>query len=181
MQSDGKIVAAGISSSGSSNLFAIVRYNVDGLLDTSFKGTGKVTTTLGIDAAGANLAVQRDQKLIVAGYSDNDFAATRYLSAPLAAPTVRPTAASGIERRSAQFNGTVNARGLASTVRFEYGTDGNSFPNTVAAVPGVVTESEDTAVSAAAAPLDKGTVYHYRITATTRWGRQSAGRRLLLL
>ena len=36
IQSDGKIVAAGYSDNGSNDDFALVRYNTDGSLDTSF-------------------------------------------------------------------------------------------------------------------------------------------------
>ena len=49
IQSDGKIVAAGESFSGSSWDFALVRYNTDGSLDTSFDSDGKVTTEVGSD------------------------------------------------------------------------------------------------------------------------------------
>ena len=81
LQSDGKIVAAGYSSGD----FALVRYNADGTLDTTFAGTGKVTTDFGIgDAVGYNVAVQNDNKIVVAGSfyngSDEDFALARYLS-----------------------------------------------------------------------------------------------------
>jgi uncharacterized delta-60 repeat protein len=82
-QPDGKLVAAGYSDNGSNLDFALARYNPNGSLDTSFNGTGKVTTAIGsgYDAADA-LAVQPDGKLVVAGYgsngSNNDFALVRY-------------------------------------------------------------------------------------------------------
>ena len=47
IQSDGKIVAAGVSYNGSNNDFALVRYNTDGSLDASFDNDGKVTTAIG--------------------------------------------------------------------------------------------------------------------------------------
>ena len=47
IQSDGKIVAAGDSYNGSNDDFALVRYNTDGSLDTSFDSDGKVTTAIG--------------------------------------------------------------------------------------------------------------------------------------
>src|SRR5262249_54988064 len=62
---------------------ALARYNPDGSLDTSFHGTGKVTTAIGPgnDEASA-LALQPDGKLVVAGRSYNgsnaDFALARY-------------------------------------------------------------------------------------------------------
>ena len=47
LQSDGKIVAAGYSYNGSNYDFAVVRYNIDGSLDTTFDTDGKVTTAIG--------------------------------------------------------------------------------------------------------------------------------------
>ncbi len=47
IQSDGKIVVAGRSSNGSNDDFAVVRYNSNGSLDTSFDGDGKQTTSIG--------------------------------------------------------------------------------------------------------------------------------------
>src|SRR3989304_2221926 len=73
IQSDGKIVAAGYSSdmvSGDSGRydFALVRYNADGTLDTTFGTGGKVTTPIGIshDEVYA-VAIQTDGKIVVAG------------------------------------------------------------------------------------------------------------------
>ena len=49
VQGDGKILVAGhIDDVGNYDYdFALVRYNADGSLDTSFGGTGKVTTAIG--------------------------------------------------------------------------------------------------------------------------------------
>jgi uncharacterized delta-60 repeat protein len=85
LQPDGKLVAAGWSHNGSNNDFALGRYNHNGSLDTSFNGTGKVTTAIGSSAEGAlALALQPDGKPVAAGYSWNgsnyDFALVRYLS-----------------------------------------------------------------------------------------------------
>ncbi len=83
LQPDGKIVAAGISNNGTDNDFALARYSADGSLDTSFNGTGKVTTSFGsgYDAADS-IALQPDGKIVAAGYgwngSDYDFALARY-------------------------------------------------------------------------------------------------------
>ena len=83
VQPDGKLVAAGVSSNGSNVDFALARYHSDGSLDTSFNGTGTVTTPIGqgYDAAYA-LALQPDGKLVAAGRSsngsNNDFALARY-------------------------------------------------------------------------------------------------------
>ena len=83
LQSDGKIVAAGYSHNGSNYDFAIVRYNTNGSLDTTFDADGKQTTSIGSGTDGANSAVlQSDGKIVAAGYSHNgtntDFAVVRY-------------------------------------------------------------------------------------------------------
>lgn len=83
IQSDGKIIVAGNSSSGSNADFALVRYNTDGSLDISFGTTGKITTAIGTgNDFGLSIAIQTDGKIVVAGFSDNgtnaDFALVRY-------------------------------------------------------------------------------------------------------
>ena len=81
VQSDGKIVAAGVI--GNTQDFAIARYNADGSLDPGFSSDGMTTT----DFAGGNdqarsVAIQSDGKIVVAGYaavgSATDFALARY-------------------------------------------------------------------------------------------------------
>jgi uncharacterized delta-60 repeat protein len=51
VQADGKILVAGGSKNGSQWDFALARYNTNGSLDTTFNGTGKVTT----DFSGATM------------------------------------------------------------------------------------------------------------------------------
>jgi len=78
LQPDGKIVAAGNSSNGSDTDFALVRYNSNGTLDTTFNGTGKVTTAVGpSDDFAYEVRIQPDGKIIVIGESYNaDYAPT---------------------------------------------------------------------------------------------------------
>jgi uncharacterized delta-60 repeat protein len=83
IQSDGKIVVAGYSDNGSKNDFALVRYNINGSLDSTFDTDGKVTTSIReFDDIGYSVAIQSDGKIVVAGYSENgsnkDFALARY-------------------------------------------------------------------------------------------------------
>jgi uncharacterized delta-60 repeat protein len=83
VQSDGKIVVAGVAFNGSNNDFALTRYNVNGTLDTSFGSSGKVITPVGSGAdQGYSVVVQSDGKIVVAGVAFNgtndDFALTRY-------------------------------------------------------------------------------------------------------
>ena len=74
LQSDGKIVVAGTARNG----FALARFNPDGSLDPGFDEDGKLTTSFAANAAGADVAVQPDQKIVVAGTAGTDFALVRY-------------------------------------------------------------------------------------------------------
>ncbi|MCP4309551.1 MAG: hypothetical protein GY788_32675, partial [bacterium] len=84
VQSDGKILVAGTHDNGSDNVFALVRYNNDGTLDSSFGGgDGIVTTTFGLSSHVAHsIALQPDGKILVAGQGDDgtgpDFTLARY-------------------------------------------------------------------------------------------------------
>ncbi|WP_139294955.1 DUF4347 domain-containing protein, partial [Planktothrix tepida] len=87
VQADGKILVAGDSFNDSNNNdFALVRYNTNGTLDTSFDTDGIVTADLSsLDGSGYSVAVQADGKILVAGQSYNssnstndDFALVRY-------------------------------------------------------------------------------------------------------
>lgn len=82
-QTDGKIVVAGLSKVGASNDFAVVRYDINGVLDPTFGTLGTVTTPIGTaNDVGQCVVQQSDGKLVVVGYtsngSDNDFAIVRY-------------------------------------------------------------------------------------------------------
>jgi uncharacterized delta-60 repeat protein len=75
VQSNGKIVVAGRNwiSSDDSRL-ALVRYNTNGSLDTTFSGDGKVLTnpTPGVPDSMRGLAIQTDGKIVVVGEKGND-------------------------------------------------------------------------------------------------------------
>ncbi len=85
LQPDGKIIAAGTSKKDALyDYFALVRYNTDGTLDTTFGTNGIVTTDLGrIDGVQACM-LQLDGKIVVAGYTNKnnddtyDWALVRY-------------------------------------------------------------------------------------------------------
>lgn len=83
LQADGKIVAVGGTVSGDSN-FAVIRFNANGTVDTTFDEDGRQTVDIGLsnDEAMA-VAVQPDGKIVLAGYSfngvDDDFALMRFL------------------------------------------------------------------------------------------------------
>jgi uncharacterized repeat protein (TIGR03803 family) len=93
----------------------------------------------------------------------------------VAPPAATATPATAILNTSAQFNGTVNAENYATTVVFQYGTDGNTFPYSVPAVTGTVMGNTLTAVSAIVAGLTPGTTYYYRVVATNTGGPTTSG------
>jgi len=85
VQADGKIIAAGETGDGNNSDFALIRYNSDGSLDTTFDNDGIVTTSIGTsDEFASSVAVQTGGKIIVGGFSFNgsndDFALARYNS-----------------------------------------------------------------------------------------------------
>ncbi|MBK9763754.1 MAG: hypothetical protein IPO87_10410 [Flavobacteriales bacterium] len=63
VQLDGRIVVAGNTDNGSDRDFALARYNMDGTVDNSFSGDGKVTTAFGSgNDIGLAVAIQPDGK-----------------------------------------------------------------------------------------------------------------------
>ena len=74
LQTDGKIVVAGMTTSASTGKdFACLRYNSNGTLDTTF-GTGGIVTNdvqTGSDDVVYSIAIQSDGKIILAGFSDD--------------------------------------------------------------------------------------------------------------
>ena len=77
IQPDGKIVAAGVAGE-SPGTFALVRYKTDGSIDPSFGRHGRVTTAIGRLAEIDAIVIQRDAKIVAAGYSTKGFALARY-------------------------------------------------------------------------------------------------------
>jgi uncharacterized delta-60 repeat protein len=93
LQADGKLLAAGsiYYTSSANSVFAIGRYNSNGILDTTFGDNGFVFTdfTGALDEAFA-LTIQPNGKFVAAGYaaepgaSYHDVAVARYLGTPVA-------------------------------------------------------------------------------------------------
>lgn len=81
VQSDGKIVAAGFAQTSAIDVdFALVRYNPDGTLDTTFGGDGIVTTDLGNESeAATGVAIQSDGKIVAVGDTGENIGLARYL------------------------------------------------------------------------------------------------------
>ncbi|MEV0635343.1 calcium-binding protein [Streptomyces sp. NPDC050619] len=77
LQPDGKIVVGG--QVGSTRFdFALMRFNTNGSVDTSFDGDGIVRTDFGGYESVESLAVQPDGRIVAAGSSDGRAALARY-------------------------------------------------------------------------------------------------------
>jgi uncharacterized delta-60 repeat protein len=121
IQPTGKIVVAGFSDSGvpTNQDFSLARYTITGTLDTTFGATGVISTDLGtIDMELGNesadqayaVAIQADNKIVVAGYTDHpsgndNFAVVRYES-PNALPTLAKVYKTGLEESDIFFTTT---------------------------------------------------------------------------
>jgi endoglucanase len=90
IQGDGKIVAGGLAETGTVNSddFLLVRYNIDGTLDTSFGTGGAVYTDFRRDPSNYasdliySVVIQPDGKILAGGYSNSrndDYALARYM------------------------------------------------------------------------------------------------------
>lgn len=85
IQTDGKILVGGYTGTGTENNadFALVRYNTNGSLDTSFNANGKQTTDFEFSDNYINsIAIQSDGKIVAGGHNGNygayKFALARY-------------------------------------------------------------------------------------------------------
>ena len=85
LDTNNRILVAGVSANGLNFDFSLARYNEDGSLDTTFSDNGVVTTQIGSgDDQAQAIALQEDGKIVVAGYAfngqDSDFALARYMT-----------------------------------------------------------------------------------------------------
>jgi uncharacterized delta-60 repeat protein len=87
VQPDGKLIVAGFTgngTAGSNKDFAVMRYNINGTIDTSFGSCGKIVTHLGsTNDISWGVALQEDGRVVAAGEVQNgstsvDGAVTRY-------------------------------------------------------------------------------------------------------
>jgi uncharacterized delta-60 repeat protein len=86
IQSDGKIVLAGYSQTGGNRNIALLRYNTNGTLDSTFDIDGKVITDIANDETCNAVAIDANGKIIVGGSvtsgtsTHSDFLIVRYNS-----------------------------------------------------------------------------------------------------
>ncbi|MBI3456793.1 MAG: hypothetical protein HY002_13540 [Candidatus Rokubacteria bacterium] len=110
IQSDGKIIVAGTQG----NRFALVRYNSNGTLDSSFGSGGKVLTSFGFSTDGAfAVVIQPNGKIVVAGAAGTptgaDFGLARYEGA------LAPVANAGPDQPGVNEGAPVTLDGSASS------------------------------------------------------------------
>lgn len=177
LQPDGKILVAGTSYNGNTPDFALVRYNSNGSLDTTFGGTGKVTTDFGGGTdTGDGVAIQPDGKIVVAGDSsignNGGFALARYNSNGTLdtffngtgkIKTVIGNYASGVGL-VIQSDGnlvvagtaTVGGNAVFALARYEGDpdTDGDGIPDRYETGTGIYVSPEDTGTSATNSDTD---------------------------
>lgn len=67
IQTDGKILAAGITYSSENNWFSVARYTTNGQLDDSFGSGGRVLLSPRGWSLATSLVVQPDQRIVIAG------------------------------------------------------------------------------------------------------------------
>ena len=97
-QSDGKLVALGSGNFTNDPAFHLLRFNVNGSLDSTFGNGGTVTTDFGRPTEGVALAFQADGKFLAGGltssdpyFNNSDFALARYLDGSTTpTPTPKP-------------------------------------------------------------------------------------------
>ena len=88
MQADGKIVAAGwatvdlpLPNGGYKDNFAVVRYNANGTLDSSFNSNGIVTTAFSgtyVYDQASSVAIQSDGKIVLGGVAGTPLSSNEY-------------------------------------------------------------------------------------------------------
>ena len=134
IQGDGKIVVAGWFNASSNNDFAVVRYNANGTLDTSFNETGKAAADFGADAYGRSVAVYGDGRIVVAGYTTKSYESKKQCAlACFKANGSLDTSFNGTAKVTTNFGGDGNAEGRSVTVQTDgkivvvgYATAGNT-------------------------------------------------------
>ncbi len=176
----GATVEAQVNARGSSTAVTL-EYGTDGITFPNVVSlasglSGFQTKSVGTSFTGLTLGTTYFYRLRASSSAGTTLSPVTSFTT-LAEPVVAASPASEVAAGSARFNGTVNARNFDSTVVFEWGTDGNSFPNTAPAVPGVVTGNTPVLVSAAVAGLPEGGTVFFRLRATNAAGTAISGAR----
>ena len=115
IQGDGKIVVVGTGVDNITGVprVAVVRYNPNGTLDTSFSGDGKQTTDFGTRRAGEWGGDSGDGKIVVGGLRGRRRQQPRLRPRPLQPDGSLDTSFSGDGTQTTDFGGSDGAAGVA--------------------------------------------------------------------
>lgn len=132
VQPDGKIIVVGDFDATVSwdYDFALLRYNANGTIDTTFDTDGLVTTDFGGSDSGSTMAMQADGKIVVVGgtWLNNayQFALARYNTTPLAATlaTSSPTFSSATITFTVTGTETIDCATLSTVAGVDFDLTG---------------------------------------------------------
>jgi uncharacterized delta-60 repeat protein len=79
LQTDGKIVTVGTTSDGFTYNTMLLRYLPNGNLDSSFGTNGMLVSQLQYSSAGLHIALQKDDKITISGYTLNETGQAQFL------------------------------------------------------------------------------------------------------
>jgi uncharacterized delta-60 repeat protein len=115
VQCDGKVVVAGVAEAGvEGGELAVVRFNADGSLDSSFATNGLFTIALGFYGDSAwDVAIQEDGKIVVAGSSLTAIEGAHFLVLRLTGSGILDSTFSGDGLQVFNFDAPSRARALA--------------------------------------------------------------------
>jgi len=130
------------------------------------------TTSTSVSASLSGLSEGTTYYFLVAATNADGYVQGGELSfsIPFTSPTVTTNAATTIGVTIATLNGTVNAHGSSTTVRFLYGTTSGTYSDSVTASQSPVTGSTNTSVSKSLSGLSANTEYYFRVAATNASG-----------
>jgi uncharacterized delta-60 repeat protein len=116
VQNDGKIVVAG-QTGGTHGKFALVRYDADGTLDTTFGGDGTVTTAFPsktqLPDGAVAVAIQPDGKIVAAGFANGNCSCVRFALARYDADGALDTTFGNDGKTTTHFKGGADAQAMA--------------------------------------------------------------------
>jgi uncharacterized delta-60 repeat protein len=134
VQPNGRIIAAGYTSTRTTEEFALARYNTDGSLDSTFGASGKVTTSFGSGSFSIanSVALQTDGRIVAAGQGGGGFTLARYLGDGTTSHTALSSSVSpSVYGGSVTFTATVTVGGQPATAGSVTFTDGSTVLQTV--------------------------------------------------
>ena len=136
------------------------------------KGIWVDNTSVAVTAADitAGRSIQLGAGLAGNGFADYSVAVpTIGVNQVTPLPVVTTGSASAVAATTAAVSGTVNAKGVSTTVTFQYG-ETLTYGSSAAATPSPVTGSADTPVSASFTGLIPGRTYNFRVVGTSANG-----------